>query len=99
MFLNNTHPFECCHYPLADTKKTAADHCYRECFENPEKCCVVDCLYDEMKWYNNGMYSLEQRIKFYEAEIDNKKIPGDKWMPIVKESVKKCEEKSNLKNL
>lgn len=33
LFFKHAHPYDCCQFPVADTRKTTADHCYHDCFE------------------------------------------------------------------
>jgi hypothetical protein len=94
LFYNNVHPYDCCHYPKVDTKKTTADHCYKDCYESEDDCCIPDCIYHELRSYDNGKFSIEQFMSQYEADIKDKKISKEKWLPVVKESIKKCKELS-----
>lgn len=91
LFNSYVHPYDCCKYPLADTKKTSSDHCYRECFEIENDCCVYDCIYNEMKYFDNGKFTVAQRLAHYETDVYIGKEMKYQWEDVVKESVSTCE--------
>jgi hypothetical protein len=91
VFRNLSHPLDCCRYPIADTLRTTADHCYHSCFLDPGICCLYDCMQREMKYFDNGKFTVEDRVSYYDVDLDNKKIPKHLWLPVVEKSVETCE--------
>lgn len=99
LFSNYVHPSKCCkNYPFGDTSKTTADHCYRDCLNIDDDCCLPNCIYDELRNFNNGKFSLEQRRIQYESSLKDKKSFKEKWQPVIESSTNKCEELSELWN-
>lgn len=91
LFESYIHPYYCCEYPIADTKQTSSDFCYEQCANVDDFCCVYDCIYKEMKYFNNGKMTVGERVEHYKADIETRKGIKEKWEGIVKESIEDCE--------
>ncbi|KAG5669156.1 hypothetical protein PVAND_017051 [Polypedilum vanderplanki] len=97
-FFNNfSHPFHCCNFPIADTQSTTSDHCYHACFRDPDICCLYDCMFREMQYFNNGQFTVEERLKYYTVDIENKKFSKKLWQPIVEKTLETCEKRIAVK--
>ncbi|CAG9810893.1 unnamed protein product [Chironomus riparius] len=87
IFYNHVHPYHCCEYPIADTKKTSSDHCYIECQQSDNFCCIYNCIHKEFRMFDNGMVAVDGRLSHYESDYQNKKGMKEVWDTVVRKSV------------
>lgn len=94
-------PWVCCpSQPEGLINATEYYKCEDICKDNQDKCCLSDCIFEVSGVYVDGKYNVEKIQEAFEITFnDSMSDEKEKFTPIIKLSLEKCGNLSNVTHL